>query len=408
MERSRFQCVIRLPLSCFLWNMVPRLLCIFSANTLDTSAFRIQRVERADNCHDHTMHFRPTFVLAGEPTVLKCPPLIYKHMDVFDWPFNVTWNKNGSTTIIPAGYRETRILSEDGALWFLPASVEDSGVYICTQRNSSYCADVSVYLTVFEKSAAQDMSYIQKAFTFSSGKVVCPVLEDFIEKNTNYELRWYKDSAPLDIDNKKFVVLKGINYLIINSVSLNDSGYYTCQMAFEHGTAQYNITRTIHLETLGQKKKSSPVIVYPNQKITLAALGSRLTIICKVFVGESSHFYTDVWWLANKSYLGITYQNGRVTEGERQELVENDENYIEVALIFDPVEEADFNTDFTCVAHNSIGHEVRAAQVKQEEHDLSWYLALIPMAVAVLIVGGLCMHKCWKQRSARGYIATKS
>ncbi|XP_053240194.1 interleukin-1 receptor type 2 [Podarcis raffonei] len=408
MERSGFQGVIHLSLSCFLRNMVPRLLCIFIANTLDTSAFRIQLTGSADNCHDRTVHFRSTFVLAGEPVVLKCPPLRYKHMDAFDQPLNLTWGKNGSATIIPAGYRETRILLQDDALWFLPASSEDSGEYICTRRNSSYCADVSVHLTVVEKSAVRNISYLQKAFTFSPGKVVCPALESFVQKNTNYELKWYKDSTPLDIDNKKFAVLKGTNYLIINSVSLDDSGYYTCQLTFRHEAGQYNITRTIQLETLGQKKRSRPVIVYPNEKITLAGLGSRLTMICKVLTGESSHFYTEVWWLANKTYIGRLYQKGRVTEGERQELVENDENYIEVPLIFDPVKEADFNTDFTCVAHNSLGHEIRAAQVKQQERDTSWYLALIPVALIVAIAGGVCLHKCWKRRSARGYIATKS
>nr|XP_034971129.1 interleukin-1 receptor type 2-like isoform X2 [Zootoca vivipara] len=386
MQRSGFQGVTHLTLSCFLWNMVPRLLCIFIANTLDTSAFRIQRTGSADNCQDRTVHFRSTFVLAGEPVVLKCPPLRYKQMDAFGQPLNLTWGKNGSATIIPAGYRETRILLQDDALWFLPASTEDSGEYICTRRNSSYCADVSVPLTVVEKSAVRNISYLQKAFTFSPGKVVCPALESFVQKNTNYELKWYKDSTPLAIDNQKFAVLKGTNYLIINSVSLDDSGYYTCQLTFRHEAGQYNITRTIQLE----------------------ALGSRLTMICKVLTGESSHFYTEVWWLANKTYIGRLYQKGRVTEGERQELVENGENYIEVPLIFDPVKEADFNTDFTCVAHNSLGHEIRAAQVKQQERDTSWYLALIPVALVVAIAGGVCLHKCWKRRSARGYIAAKS
>lgn len=147
---------------------MPRLLCIFIANTLDTSAFRIQRTGSAgessnhqwpspglehssvsffffliqshsfflnvDNCQDRTVHFRSTFVLAGEPVVLKCPPLRYKHMDAFDQPLNLTWGKNGTATIIPAGYRKTRILLQDDALWFLPASSEDSGEYICTRR----------------------------------------------------------------------------------------------------------------------------------------------------------------------------------------------------------------------------------------------------------------------------------
>ncbi|XP_062983742.1 interleukin-1 receptor type 2 [Elgaria multicarinata webbii] len=411
MRTYRFQCVIHhFSVSCFLWNMLPRLLCIFSASTLDTSAFRIQNVKSADTCRDRTLHFRHTFALAGEPVVLKCPPFRYSHRDAFDLPFNLTWHKNASATIIPAADRGARIFFQDDALWFLPASLEDSGAYICTRRNSTYCAEVSVQLIVVEKSSARNISYPQKAFTLTSGKLVCPNLAHFVQKDTGYVLTWYKDSTPLVIDNKKFVALKNTNYLTISSVSLDDSGYYTCQLTIEHEKAEYNISRTIQLQTLGLKKKNIPVIVYPNQKITLAVLGSHLTIPCKVFVGKSDHSYTDVWWLANNSYISRTYRKGRVSEGKSQKLVENDDSYVEVPLVFDPVKEEDFNTDFTCVAQNSRGHQVHATQVKQEEKDrLSWYLAAIPLALAAVIVAGVCLHKCWrKRRSIKGYMVAES
>lgn len=38
---------------------------------------------------------------------------------------------------------------------------------------------------------------------------------------------------------------------------------------------------------------------------------------------------------------------------------------------------------------------------------LSWYIAMIPVAVACLIVGGICMHKCWKNRADKGYTIPK-
>ncbi|KAH0624590.1 hypothetical protein JD844_032232 [Phrynosoma platyrhinos] len=395
--------------------MVPRLLYIFSANALDTSGFRIQPVKSSgencnnhdqipDNCQDHAIHFIQTFALAGEPVVLNCPPFRYKHMDASSLLFNLTWHRNGSTEMIPSESRGNRIWSHGDALWFLPASLEDSGEYICTQRNSTYCSDVSLHLIIVNKSAAQYISYPQKAFALSSGHLVCPVLEEFIQQDTEYELRWYKDSTLLNIDNKKFKARKGTDYLTILSVSMDDSGFYTCQMTFEHETVKYNITRTIQLQILGQKKKSIPVIVYPTQKITLAVLGSPLTIPCKVFVGANSHTYTDVWWLANKSYIGTMYKQGRVTEGESQKFVENDNNYIEVPLIFNSVKEMDFNTDFMCVAQNRLGHQVQATQVKPEDRPLSWYVAVIPVALAAVIVGGVCMYRCWRQRSAQGYI----
>ncbi|KAJ7319717.1 hypothetical protein JRQ81_019228, partial [Phrynocephalus forsythii] len=393
-----FQWVIsRFSLSWFLWNTVPRLLYIFTANTLDASAFRIQHVKSAADCQDHTVHFMPTFAVAGEPVVLKCPPFKYQHTDSLGLPFNFTWYKNGSTTPIPSEKRETRIWFQGDALWFLPAILEDSGEYICSQRNSSYCTEASLHLIIVKKSAARNISYPQKAFILRSGHVVCPAIENFVQKDTDYKLRWYKDSTVLDRDNKKFVALTGTDYLIINSVSLDDSGYYTCQLTFDHETGQYNITRTIELQILGQKKKSRPVIVSSNQKIVPAVLGSRLTIPCKVFVGASDHTNADVWWLANQTHVQRVYETGRVTEGQPQKFLENNDNYIEVPLIFDPVKEEDFSTDFTCVAWNGLGRQAQATQVKPEERPLSWHLALIPVALAVVIVGAVCMYKCWNK-----------
>ncbi|XP_032082038.1 interleukin-1 receptor type 2-like [Thamnophis elegans] len=390
-------------LSCFLWQVVPRLLCIFSANMINISAFRIHRVESADNCQDHTIYSWPTFVLEGEPAVLKC-------LQYFDLSLNLTWNKKGSSTIIPAGFKGPRIMSQDNIVWLLPTILQDSGEYICTQRNSSYCAKVSIHLKVVKRNETNNISYPQKAFLLSSGKIVCPNLENFRQNNTNYELKWYKDSIRLNMDNKKFAALNGTNYLLINPISMSDSGYYTCEMTFEFEKEQYNITRTIQLQILEQKKNNIPIIVNPDERITSATLGSQLTIPCRVFIGANNHSDVDVWWLANNSYIQNMYPDERVKEGETGQFVENNNSSIEVQLIFDSITEADFHTEFRCVAQNSGGNRVQTVTVteKKKDRELSWYLAVTPMALAVVILGGVYLSKYWKQRSTKGYVVANS
>ncbi|XP_027530756.1 interleukin-1 receptor type 2-like [Neopelma chrysocephalum] len=375
--------------------------------TAGASAFRFQQVKNMENCPDHTVFFKHYYELHGEPVVLKCPSPSYKHLDFSALTPNITWYKNGSKTMISGRDEDPRIWAKENALWFLPVMLEDSGVYICTKRNSSYCVEVSIHLTVVEKTAAQEIAYPQVLFTFTSGKIVCPDLWDFSPNWTSLELKWYKDTLPLEDNNEKFVILKGSASLIMTSVLPTDAGYYTCKMLFPFEGVMYEITRTIQLETAEREKRITPIIVYPTQKTTSAVLGSKMTLPCKVFVGLSSHVQTDVEWLANDTSVDVVYKQSRVTEGERQEIVENDENFIEVPLIFDSVEEMDFYTDFTCLAQNRYGYQVLPTRVKQEAVGLSWYIAMIPIALACVIVGGICMHKCWKRRDDKRYSIAK-
>ncbi|NXW00188.1 IL1R2 protein, partial [Fregetta grallaria] len=334
--------------------------------------------------------FKHYYELHGEPVVLKCPSPRYKHLDFSAFTPNITWYKNGSNSMISGRDEDPRIWAKGDALWFLPAMLEDSGVYICTRRNSSYCTEVSIHLTVVEKTAAREIAYLQVLFTFTSGKLVCPDLWDFTPNRTSLELKWYKDALPLEDDNEKFVNLKGSASLIMTSVLPTDAGYYTCKMSFLYEGVMYEITRTIQLETV----ERVVLHMYPyGFLIFLLPTGSKMTLPCKVFVGLSSHVHTDVEWLANDTTVDVVYKQSRVTEGERQEIVENGENFIEVPLIFDSVEEVDFYTDFTCLAQNRFGYQVLPTRVKQEAVGLSWYIAMIPVALACVIMGGICICK---------------
>ncbi|NXN48199.1 IL1R2 protein, partial [Rhinoptilus africanus] len=335
--------------------------------------------------------FKHYYELHGEPVVLKCPSPRYKHVDISALTPNITWYKNGSKTLISRRDEDPRIWAKGDALWFLPAMLEDSGVYVCTRRNSSYCAEVSIHLTVVEKTAAQEIAYLQVLFTFTSGKIVCPDLWDFTPNRTSLELKWYKDALPLEDASEKFIILKGSTSLIVTSVLPADAGYYTCKMSFPHENVMYEITRTIRLETVGKYQTLKTLQNF--RKISSFLGGSKMTLPCKVFVGLSSHFHTDVEWLANDTAIDVVYKQSRVTEGERQEIVENGENFIEVPLIFDSVEEVDFYTDFTCLAQNRYGYQVLPTRVKQEAGGLSWYIAMIPITLAGVILGGICIHK---------------
>ncbi|OWK10555.1 IL1R2 [Cervus elaphus hippelaphus] len=304
----------------------------------------------AGSCRFHGRHPKTWFKVEGEPLVLRCPQVL--HWESTSAHVNVTWHRNDSALAVP-GEEESRVWVQDGALWIVPASQADSGTYICTVRNASYCDKMSVELRVFEKTEASVplIFYPQIIPLSASGLLVCPDLSEFIDNKADVKIQWYKDV-----------------------------GYYTCAMTFAHKGRQYNITRNIKL----QVKRS------------------RLTIPCKVFLGAGIHTTTLLWWTANNTLIEDAYHGGRVTEGERQAYSENNENYIEVPLIFDPVRREDLHTDFKCVVRNTMSFQTLRTTVK-EAATFSWEIMLAPLFLVILVLGGIWIHRRYKCRTGKDY-----
>ncbi|XP_069439911.1 interleukin-1 receptor type 2 isoform X3 [Ovis canadensis] len=339
---------------------------LLSVLIMGVSTFAVH-VGAAGSCRFHGRHPKTRFQLEGEPLVLRCPQVL--HWESTSAHVNVTWRRNDSAAAGPAE-EESRVWVQDGALWIVPASRADSGSYICTTRNASYCDKMSVELRVFEKTDASVplIFYPQIIPLSASGLLVCPDLSEFIGNNADVKIQWYKDSVPLDQDNQKFLSVRGTR-LLVNNVSMEDAGYYTCAMPYAHKGRQYNITRNIKLQVKKREEETIPVIISPHQTIS-ASLGSRLTIPCKVFLGAGIHTTTLLWWTANNTRIEDAYHGGRVTEGERQAYSENNENYVEVALIFDPVRREDLHTDFRCAVRNTMSSQTLRTMVK--EGFLTW------------------------------------
>ncbi|XP_011368421.1 interleukin-1 receptor type 2 isoform X1 [Pteropus vampyrus] len=369
------------------------------------SAFTIQPEERtvpSGNCQFRGKHFKTTFGVEGEPVVLRCPQVRYWLGASASPHVNLTWRKNDSAGMAPGG-EETQVRVEDGALWIVPALQGNSGTYICTVRNASYCDEMSIELRVFKKTEASltFISYPQILTLSTSGSLVCPELSEFTRNKTDMKIHWYKDSVLLDQANEKFLSVQGTTRLLIHNVSVEDGGYYSCVVAFAHNGTLYNVTRNIKLRINKKEEETVPVIISPHQTI-LASLGSRLTIPCKVFLGAGACSTTVLWWMANNTNIESAYQEGRVTEGQRLEYSENNENYVEVPLIFNPVIREDLNTDFKCVVHNTLSFQMLHTTVK-EASTFSWEIALAPLSLVLFVLGGIWMHRWYKHRTGKAY-----
>ncbi|XP_055464177.1 interleukin-1 receptor type 2 isoform X1 [Psammomys obesus] len=410
----------RLQGSWALWKLVWKMLILCVLLT-GVSAFTTPsvRTERAsgppstsethtvpgDNCRFRGQDYKSEFRLEGEPVVLRCP--LAPHWDASSSSHSLlTWHKSGSSQLIPG--HKPRLWVKDDTLWLLPAEQQDSGTYVCTFRNASICERMSVELKVFKDTEASLplVSYLQILAASATGWLVCPDLKEFISSKTGGKTQWYKGSVLLEEGNKKFVSAGDSTRLLIANTSTEDAGYYRCVVSFTHKGKEYNVTRSIELRVKGTTTESIPVIISPLETIP-ASVGSRLVVPCKVFLGAGTPSNTIVWWMANSTFISVAYPGGRVTEGLHHQYSENDENYVEVSLIFDPVAREDLRTDFKCVATNPRSSQSHHTTVKEVSSTFSWGIALAPVSLIFLVVGAVWVHRRWKRRAGKTYGLTK-
>uniref|UniRef100_A0A8C3HTP8 Interleukin 1 receptor like 2 n=1 Tax=Chrysemys picta bellii TaxID=8478 RepID=A0A8C3HTP8_CHRPI len=192
------------------------------------------------------------YVLVGEPIAIGCQiakiqPL---HSD-----YNLTWYRNGSDIPITTE-THSRIHQQDDLLWFIPATLEDSGLYECNIRNSNSSDKEYLQLNVFKNNDGLcfngETMYKQKVFMSIGGKITCPDLEYFYdENNTAPEIQWYKECKPGLLQDNRFLSSLGDIYLMINNVTMHDKGNYTCKTTYTYMGIQHNVSRTIYVDVEG-------------------------------------------------------------------------------------------------------------------------------------------------------------
>ncbi|XP_075594762.1 interleukin-1 receptor type 1 isoform X5 [Balearica regulorum gibbericeps] len=147
------------------------------------------------------------FVLVGEPTAISCPVIT---LPVLHSDYNLTWYKNGSATPVTTE-RDARIHQREGLLWFIPAALEDSGLYECDVRSLNHSNKKPIYLTVFKNDNSLcfngRMKFEQKVMSTKTGKIICPDLEHFKDEDNNQpEVYWYKECKPGFLEDKRLLL----------------------------------------------------------------------------------------------------------------------------------------------------------------------------------------------------------
>ncbi|NXO04660.1 IL1R1 protein, partial [Rhinopomastus cyanomelas] len=332
------------------------------------------------------------FVRVGEPTAISCPLIT---LPVLQSDYNLVWYRNGSATPITTE-RDARIHQREGLLWFVPAVLEDSGLYECAVRSLNHSSKKTVSLTVFENDNNlcfnQKMKFEQKVVSTSTGKIICPDLEHFKdEDNSQPEVHWYKECEPGFLEDKRFLLAVRENAVLIRNVTVQDRGNYTCRMVYTHMGKQYNVSRTMSLEVKERPQQMRPEFIYPKNNTIEVELGSHVVMECNVSSGINGLI---PFWEVNDDdvdYFDSTYREQFYEERMPHGLVVSGTKF-NISV----VDVKDYAHKFFC--HVIYGSQQLTAYIKLEcpAQNIQGYLIGGGVSLVFLVFFTLFVYKIFK------------
>lgn len=377
------------------------------------------------------------FRVEGEAIILSFPmferALEVRNIAPLMARFVITKN-NGTEGV--AYHGEGRVQQNNKQLWFLPATASDSGEYICTYRNETYCVNGSINLHVYESRSVdmQKVSYPQPAIVGQKATLKCPSVRDFnnTDGHTQTEtIEWYKDSSPAGLQLSGEDSFLQDNKLIIPAVKQSHAGFYTCQLRVLINNQEYKVSRAILLRVRGLEpavtstptvpdlpmsstpgiissssyatvhtpRIQSPVIISPlNGTIFESLHGSGLELFCTVLTECQMADSTEVTWLVNGQSVESSYLDGRALQGGRRVTRVSDDCQIELRLILVAMTEEDENTELKCVTQNQAGRQEVVTQLQLEDSTFTWLVVAVVAASCFLTVVSIFLYVLFKPK----------
>nr|ABP99035.1 interleukin-1 receptor type II [Paralichthys olivaceus] len=327
-----------------------------------------------------------------------------------------------------ANKRDGRVQQREKQLWLLPAQASDSGEYMCTYRNETYCITGKITLKVFE-SGSVDIEKVSYSISATVGERLtfrCPLLSDF--NSTNRLIEWYKENSSTAFQSGRAGSLRQDSAnLRIPAVSRSHAGMYTCQLQVLIDQQQYKVSRVVLLHVQGPDPEistsapdvtvtsdpersstystdhaSPPVIVSPlNGSIFESPHGSGLELWCTVLTGCHQADSTEVKWLVNSQSVDSSYLDERAMQGGRRVTKVTGGCQIELRLVVVGITEEDVKTELKCVTQNQAGRQEVVARLHLEDSTFTWLVVAAVAMSCFLCVVSVFLYVLFKPKSKR-------
>uniref|UniRef100_A0A8C5PLT7 Interleukin 1 receptor accessory protein like 2 n=1 Tax=Leptobrachium leishanense TaxID=445787 RepID=A0A8C5PLT7_9ANUR len=346
---------------------------------------------------DWSVDLKSYMALAGEPVRMKCA-LFYSYIRTTytmaqSAGLRLMWYKTKGDLEEPILFSVVRMSKDDDSIWIHTAEVQDSGLYTCVLRNSTYCMKVSMPLIVAEKETGvcynSRLRYWEQVQVTKTKQITCPDVDDYKTADEDTDVVWYKECKPKTW--RSSIIQKG-NSLLIQDVQDEDAGNYTCELKYDGRP----VRRTIQLKVtaLVTAKPPQPLFPVENQPSVIdVQLGSPLTVFCKAFFGFTGDNNPQIYWMKGEKF--IEELENHIKEGVVRLLKEHlGEKEVELALIFDIIQEKDLG-NYSCHVENKNGHNHATVILRTKDLKYNIELAGGLGAILLLFISFVTLYKCY-------------
>ncbi|ERE92740.1 interleukin-1 receptor-like 1 isoform X1 [Cricetulus griseus] len=330
-----------------------------------------------------TKSSQPFWGLENEALIVRCPQSAGSL-------YPVEWYHSNTNESIPTQKR-SRIFVLRDRLKFLPARVDDSGMYACVIRSPDLNTTGYMNVTIHKRppgcSIPSYLMYSTVAGSEKNSKITCPTIGLY---NWTAPVQWFKNCKPLQ--GPKYRAHR--SYLFINDVRQEDEGDYTCKFTHTENGTNYTVTATRSFTVEEKGFSVFPVIKAPPHNRTIAVeIGKPVTITCLACFGKGSQFLMNVRWQINKRNVE-TFGEARIQEEKEQnQSSSNGMDCLTSVLRITDVRDKDLSLKYDCLAlshHGMIRHTVHLRRKQPINHQSTYYIvagcSLLLMLINVLMI----------------------